>query len=136
MKAEIMESRLVRLSEESKLLLARNATELRQLFEGQYLAEAEFHLFNAADPAPGIARVLDQWEQDYPASKNRRIASWYLHLALEMRHRFYLAVRIARRMARAVLPAGFFPTGGGVEATPADSETMHRVLAELERYRL
>jgi hypothetical protein len=134
MKAEIMDSRLARLSEESQLLRAVNADELRQVFEGQYLVEAEFILFNAPNPAAGIARVLNRWGQDYPASRHRRIASWYLHFALATRDHFYPALRIARRMTRAVLPESFFPTGGGIEATSADSKTMDRLVAELKEY--
>jgi glycosyltransferase involved in cell wall biosynthesis len=136
MKAEVMESRLVRLAEESRLLLSSETAELRRVFEGQYFAEAEFLLFNAPDPSAGIARVLKQWGQDYPFSRNRRLASLYLRVALEIRDSFYLGLRIARRMIRTVLPQSFFPTGGGIEATVADPETMQGVLAELARHRL
>jgi glycosyltransferase involved in cell wall biosynthesis len=131
MKPEIIESRLTRLSETSRLLRTRGFHSLLDIFEGQYFVEAEFLLFNAATRNPDITRVLDQWRADFPASKYRNIARWYLQLAIMMRNHAYFGLRIMRRVIRELLPATFFPTGGGIEATRADEKRMQQVHNEL-----
>jgi hypothetical protein len=77
--------------------------------------------------------VLDQWRSDYPASKYRALASPYLQLSAALRDKAYFAVRVLRRAAHAVLPWDFFPSGGVIEATPADPKLMLRLIEELHR---
>ena len=133
MKPDILESRLSRLSEMTKLLRTRGSARLLNTFEGQYFVEAEFLLFNAIAPQDGIARVIELWRSDFPISKYRALARGYLRLAVIMRDHAYLGLRILRKMVRGLLPGSFFPVGGGIEATPADPKLMQQVNDELHR---
>jgi glycosyltransferase involved in cell wall biosynthesis len=128
----IAESRLVRLREGTSLLQQRKRADLLSVFEGQYFVEAEFLLFNAPNPAPLIARVLEQWREDYPHSRHLKPARRYLWLGLATRERGFLILRMARRAIRSLVPQAFFPSGGLIEAATASQSTMKEITARLE----
>jgi hypothetical protein len=86
---------------------------LLALWEGQYFVEAEFLLFNHAQGDEAIRLVLADWEQDFaPAFMRRLVVRVYFAVALWCRHRAYLMLRIARRLAMKLLPVAYFPRGG------------------------
>jgi glycosyltransferase involved in cell wall biosynthesis len=128
----IAESRIVRLREGTSLLQREKRTDLLTVFEGQYLVEAEFLLFNATDPAPLIAHVLEQWREDYPHSRQLKPATWYLRLAVAARNRAYFVLRMARRAMRSLLPQAFFPSGGLIGAATASQSTMKEITARFD----
>jgi glycosyltransferase involved in cell wall biosynthesis len=133
MKADILASRLTRLCEMSRLLRAHASADLSDSCEGQYFVECEFLLFNADSPTGSIDRVLEAWRSAYPSSTYRKIARSYFNLAIPMRDHAYLGVRILRRAVRVLLPAAFFPTGGGIEATPAAPTLMKQINEKLDQ---
>jgi glycosyltransferase involved in cell wall biosynthesis len=120
-------ARLVRLEAGSELLRRERRLDLLSTFEGQYLAEAEFLLFNAAEPVTLVQRLLERWRTDYPRSRYRPVAEMYLKTALASRDRSYLLLRAARVFTRLLLPSFFFPSGGQIESAEASARTMAKV---------
>jgi GT2 family glycosyltransferase len=127
----LIESRALRLVEGSRLLKKHCASrELVDLWQGQYLVEAEFLLFNTADAGPAIRRVVSDWIRYHrPSWLRRLIVRTYLFLALACRKRAYLILRIARRLAMRLLPEAFFPRGGHFET----AKIQPGVLEEIRR---
>ncbi len=111
--ALLLESRLVRLTEGTRsLAAAETPARLRLIWQGQYLMEAEFLLFNLKNPRPLIKKLIKLWNQDYQnstATFSRRIAECYLLWAELWLRRCYIQVRIARRVAMTLLPEVWFP---------------------------
>ena len=105
---------------------------LLALWEGQYFVEAEFLLFNHAQCGEAIRQVLADWERDFsPAIARRLLVRVYFAVALWCRHRAYLMLRIARRVAMKLLPAAYFPRGGQYHAAHLDGTMMATLLERL-----
>jgi|694.fasta_scaffold19495_11 glycosyltransferase involved in cell wall biosynthesis len=109
---QLLASRRVRLEEGTRTLDKYQANnELRELWEGQYFVEGEFLMFTQAGSQSDILALLQLWSQNYPASGRRiRLASLYFRWCYYFRKRFYVAVRIARRIAMQIFPIGWFPS--------------------------
>lgn len=109
----VVESRRVRLREGTRFLRSReNATPYLRTWEGQYFTEGEFLLFNHRDATEPVRKVLEDWETAFaPSPTLRRTVHAYFATALACRHKTYLLLRIARRLAMQLLPPEFFPRG-------------------------
>jgi glycosyltransferase involved in cell wall biosynthesis len=116
---QLLESRVVRLRAGTQMLNeVSHSRRYQQLWQGQYFRECEFLLFNVPDSQSRIRGVLRAWQADWPGfSIMRAIAACYLWLACLCSRRAYLLLRIGRRISMCLLPAGFFPRGGGFEQT-------------------
>lgn len=119
----LLDSRLTRLRELTPLVRS-HGTPLQQLtWQGQYFVECEFLLFRLEQSATGIQAVLQAWKHDWTAERHSRaIASGYLQIARLCRRQAYLALRIARRIAKVLLPRPWFPAGGQFEAASLDDD--------------
>jgi len=106
----LLHSRRVRLKEGNRLLREPEVPlPLREIWEGQHIVEAEFLLFRDQGCAD-IESVLSLWRDAYSPSPLRRlIVISYVQFALLTRNRAYLLLRLARRLAIAVLPRAYFP---------------------------
>lgn len=105
----LLRSRRRRLSEGSRVIASADS-EHRVAWQGQYLAECEFLLFNV-EPARGlICEIFQDWKRNHPGSSFRRsVSRVYLEIALATRTRCYFVLRLARRIAMLVLPRSYFP---------------------------
>jgi hypothetical protein len=116
----LLESRLIRLSEGTRALVAADAgNDLRKIWEGQYFMEGEFLLFNVAQPAPWLQHLVRQWKRDFektPGSGRRSLASWYLTWCTWWKNRWYLQVRLARQLMLRCLPLTWFPTRSSADS--------------------
>jgi hypothetical protein len=127
----LIESRRARLREGSKALLGAERDSLAA-WEGQYVVEAEFLLFNADVAGPAIKSVLADWRTYHrPGVLRRIVVQSYLSIALATRVRAYLVLRIARRIAMRLLPDEFFPRGGSFESTTLPEHVAARVRSRL-----
>jgi len=125
---DLMESRRERLFEGSRLLRQHPTASFLAVWEGQYFVEAEFLLFNIAQPAAAIFRVLDDWERAAsPGWWRRLVVRNYFALALVARQRVYLLLRVARRLAMVLLPPDYFPARTGGQPARADGAMMDAV---------
>lgn len=108
----LLESRLIRLSEGTRALAAADVEDrLWRIWEGQYFMEGEFLLFNAPEPFVRLRRLQQQWRAEARTSAGwiqRRLAWCYLYWSSWWKNRWYLQVRIARRLLMACLPASWF----------------------------
>ncbi len=126
--AWLLNSRLVRLSEGSRLLLHFGTDSQRRLWQGQYFRECEYLLFQVPGSWGRICAVLRQWKREWPrAGLAWWIACFYLAVACATRRHAYLLLRIARRVAMRLMPVGCFPQPGGFECTSLDAAMERRV---------
>lgn len=113
----LLQSRLVRLSQVRRALCgAQCAPRLLQLWQSQYFMEGEFLLFNRAVDGVWLGRLYRQWRDEYPqVSWHRWLAEMYFGWSMFWRDRWYLQVRLARRLAMLLLPNEWFggPGAGG-----------------------
>jgi glycosyltransferase involved in cell wall biosynthesis len=109
---KLLESRRVRLDEGTRNLEKYRASgSLTELWEGQYFVEGEFLMFTQEGAQQELLSLLKLWSKNYPASSQRiRLASLYFRLGYFFRQRWYLAVRLARRLAMQIFPTGWFPS--------------------------
>ena len=130
---ELIESRRVRLREGTRFLKSRSGiSRLLDWWEGQYFVEAEFLLFNRHRSSDALRAVLNDWEQTFSRPLRLRFAvQAYFSVALACRRHAYLVLRIARRVAMKVLPAGYFPTGGQYHSARAGDDAMKALEARL-----
>jgi len=106
----LLQSRLMRLTQVRQALIqAGSEPGLLQLWESQYFMEGEFLLFNrAADPV-WLGRLCQQWRAEYSQLNWRRwLAEQYFGWSMFWRDRWYLQVRLARRLAMLLLPNAWF----------------------------
>ena len=109
--AALLESRLVRLTQVQRALRDGGAAEdLLKLWQSQYFMEGEFLLFNQRDPAIWLNKLWQQWRVEYPRGGWRqRLAGLYFIWSAFWRDRWYLQVRMARRVVSVLLPQSWFP---------------------------
>ena len=114
----LLESRLTRLREGTRVVQQSGSAADQRAWQGQYFVECEYLLFRGGRDSGGwISRVLAAWRADWPESHQQRIvAAAYLRWARLCRWRAYWGLRVARRLAMLVLPVEFFPRGGRFEA--------------------
>lgn len=108
----LLDSRRTRLAEGSMTLRRLNASEQQlQLWEGQYFVEGEFLVFTQEYPNEQIRKLYQLWLQDYPGGRAKKtLAFWYWRFCSFFRKRFYMAVRIARKLALVMFPKVWFPS--------------------------
>jgi glycosyltransferase involved in cell wall biosynthesis len=106
----LLESRMVRLTEGYKALVAAGAgPELLRIWEGQYFMEGEFLLFNQPSPGLRLTQLIEQWQQHYPRGNwQQKAAALYLRWSSFWLHRWYLQVRLARKAMLRLLPDDWF----------------------------
>jgi glycosyltransferase involved in cell wall biosynthesis len=109
----VVASRIRRLEATSQALGRHHAdAQHRLLWEGQYLVEAEFHLFRNPSPsaaAVAIREVFNLWRRECrPPVFRRWVVGSYLKIALLTRRRAYLVLRVARRIAMLFLPRSYY----------------------------
>lgn len=109
---KLLESRRIRLDAGTHNLEKYGASnELKNLWEGQYFVEGEFLMFTQEDSAQELQSLLELWSKNYPASICFiQLASLYFRWGYFFRKRLYIAVRVARRIAMMIFPAGWFPS--------------------------
>jgi glycosyltransferase involved in cell wall biosynthesis len=109
----LLQSRLTRLSEGTMALAAADAADnLKMIWEGQYFMEGEFLLFNVEQPVAWLRRLQQQWQSDFGTASGRfrrRLGLCYLTWSSWWMNRWYLQVRLARRLMMACLPGSWFP---------------------------
>jgi hypothetical protein len=110
----MIESRQTRLIEGTRALKSMSSDpELLQSWEGQYFVEGEELLFNSESARQAIRDVIAAWvDQFEPPWTQKRVVRTYFGIGLLFRQRAYILLRIARRIAKVLLPTDFFPTGG------------------------
>jgi len=108
---ELLNSRLIRLEEVTAALRkSQIAAKYQAIWEGQYFVECEFLLFNVDRPHDAIGAVLDRWGELYQPSPMRQwLVKRYFAFNLRFLKRYYLLVRISRRLAMLLLPSDYFP---------------------------
>lgn len=109
---DLLESRRIRLSEGTKTLRQHNAPkEFMELWEGQYFVEGEFLVFTQENPSSDLKALKRLWAADFANRAFRKsLAYVYWKFCSTFRKRFYLAVRLARRMAFLLFPSAWFPS--------------------------
>ena len=107
----LLNSRLVRLSQGTRAIVQAGAdANLLQLWHSQYFMEAEFLLFNLADSSHWLQRLMQRCRMDFPQVSWRiMLTACYLSWCQFWRDRWYLQVRLARRIMMCVLPTCWFP---------------------------
>jgi hypothetical protein len=128
-------SRRVRLTEGKQLLVQMCATpHAHDLWEGQFFIECEELLFNASEPHQHIANVMRDWASlCHPPRIRQWLVRSYFRVGSLLRDRVYLAVRIARRLARMALPSSYFPSGGEFQSWVLSEQAMEQVRFKLAR---
>lgn len=126
----LVASRLTRLREGSLFLKSKpELKHIMDIWEGQYFVEAEFLLFNHESADNALRLVLQDWCTDCRPPRRRR---WgvicYFAVALAFRKRAYLILRVARRIAKALVPVSYFPVGGSFHHAKAGVEVMSDLL--------
>ena len=108
----LLESRRTRLTEGTKALRHfQSSNELLKLWEGQYFVEGEFIVFNQENPSSELLALKKLWAADFNnRAFQKRLAYCYWHFCVIFRSRFYLAVRLARRLAFLAFPSEWFPS--------------------------
>ena len=106
----LLHSRRVRLEEGNRILgNSESHLSLQQIWEGQHIVEAEFRLFHNRERAD-IDSILSLWREEFrPPWLRRFVVAAYFGIAFATRDRAYLVLRLARRLAIAVLPRAYFP---------------------------
>jgi glycosyltransferase involved in cell wall biosynthesis len=129
----LIESRRIRLREGMRFLKTVVAgTPYRPVWEGQYIVEAEFLLFNHTPAKRPIQQVLENWQCDCRPSRMRRtIVNGYFSVALACRQHAYLILRIARRIVMKVLPSCYFPNGGQYHRARAEADVLSAIRSRL-----
>jgi hypothetical protein len=109
---QLINSRLTRLTQGTKLLNRMNANyKLMKIWEGQYFMEAEFHLFNNPNANNVVPTILRLWKENNLLVSFRFFqATVYLNIALATKRKAYFLLRLARRIARSLLPPYYFPS--------------------------
>lgn len=105
-----LRARRIRLEEGRELIITMGiAGRLALIWEGQYFVEAEFLLFNLANPGKSIKEVIKDWQAQYSPSPWRRLTvGSYLYVALRTRDRAYWVLRAARKAVMMILPGEYF----------------------------
>jgi hypothetical protein len=106
MRPETVASRRTRLAEMQKLIdNADISHEARLTWQGEYVAEAEFLLFNHPEPRPFVRDILADMKQHAGMSNWQQTAvRTYFTIALVTRDRAYILLRLARNMLRLLVP--------------------------------
>jgi glycosyltransferase involved in cell wall biosynthesis len=109
---ELLESRRIRLREGTKTLRRHNApNELLEIWEGQYFVEGEFLVFTQQNPRSDLRALKSLWSSDFESlSLRKQLAFCYFEFCTFFRKRFYLLLRIARRIAMRLFPSHWFPS--------------------------
>jgi hypothetical protein len=128
----LLDSRETRLARGSAAVQAAGSREEQLTWQGQYLVEAEFLLFNVPDSRLRQDRVLKAWREVWqPAWRHWVVARNYLTVAQATKSCCYNVLRVARRAARALLPECFFPTGGQFETAELPPDALADLRARL-----
>jgi glycosyltransferase involved in cell wall biosynthesis len=113
----LLQSRLIRLTEGTRVVRAYGTPAHKLAWQGQYFVECEFLLFRLPSNPERLHVTMEAWHQDWPSLQVTRLICWtYLVFASFVRRRAYILLRIARRLAMLCLPGVFFPRGGRFEA--------------------
>lgn len=113
---QLLSSRMIRLEEGSKALQGCENPDWVRDWQGQYMAEAEFLLFNVPQSRNKQQCVMDEWSRQWnPRTFHTVVARSYLWIAERTRNQGYLLLRIARRIAKLLLPSAFFPSSTGFQ---------------------
>ncbi|MEZ6126162.1 MAG: hypothetical protein R3C49_23785 [Planctomycetaceae bacterium] len=127
---ELLDSRERRLAEGSALLNhASKNPHHQQLWEGQYVAEAEFILFRNEGESRRIRRILQGMFENHSVGIFRMtVLKAYFGVATKCCNRAYLLLRIARRLAMRLLPRSYFLSGSQFESAtlPDEAQTLLR----------
>jgi len=107
----LLQSRVVRLTQGTVAIVQAGADpRLLRLWQSQYFMEAEFLLFNVPDSSRRLRSLIQQWRMDFPQEGWRiMLTATYLGWCEFWRSRWYLQVRLARRIVMCVLPECWFP---------------------------
>lgn len=121
----LLDSRMNRLKKGTQLVKAYGTLRQQRLWEGQYIVEAEFLLFNIARSRSRQAQVLKQWKTEWmPSVYYRIVVKTYFVISNHLISHAYLLLRLSRRLAMLALPPAFFPKGGGFEAVEIHSSRL------------
>lgn len=129
----MIESRQTRLVEGLHALEEMSSDpELLQIWEGQYFVEAEKLLFGSDNAKQEINDVIIAWTEFFQPPWVRKWIVWvYFNFGLLSRRKAYLLLRIARRMAKLLLPREFFPSGGFFETYECEPEVAFTIKNQL-----
>ncbi len=128
----LLDSRMTRLAKGTQLVKKYGTKRQQRLWEGQYFVEAEFLLFNVPNSRQRQKDVLRLWKQNWmPVAVYSMIGSCYFGVAHLTKDRYYLLLRIARRLAMSLLPSEFFPKGGAFESAELNPEILKTLKAKL-----
>lgn len=128
----LLDSRIVRLERGTRLVQQFGTLEQCLLWAAQYFIEAEFLLFCVPASQQRQKSILDAWKQAWtPPVLRWVVLQGYLRIAQVTRKRCYLILRIARRVVMMIMPAYFFPQGGGFESTLLPEADFHDLLERL-----
>ncbi len=107
----LVQNRRNRLREGARALRELGATPAqRRLFDGQFLVEAEFLLFNVPNPEKAIRDTIALIGQEgSPSAFQLAVAKVYLWIALRCKAKAYFVLRLTRRLAMLLLPQEYFP---------------------------
>jgi glycosyltransferase involved in cell wall biosynthesis len=129
----LLDSRIERLRQLTPLLRSKGTEIQKCTWQGQYFVECEFLLFRTENPSERIDRLLNAWRIDWDGEQSgRTISRLYFNTAQYFRKRLYLILRIARRIAKILLPRDFFPKGGTFENTKLDQEQLISLKRKLQ----
>jgi hypothetical protein len=128
----LLDSREMRLARGSAAMQVAGSREEQLAWQGQYLVEVEFLLFNVPDSRLRQDRILSAWREVWqPVWRHWVIARSYVTMAQATRSSCYPVLRVARRVARALLPECFFPTGGQFETAELPPDALADLRARL-----
>lgn len=117
MSNRLLDSRRTRLKRGSAVVQQFGSRENQVTWQGQYLVEADFLLFNVPDSDVRQRDILTDWQCTWsPKLFTRAVVIAYNAAARRSFTCCFLALRICRRFARILLPETFFPTGGEFES--------------------
>ena len=132
--SQLLQSRLIRLREGSKTILTHDNWDQQQCWEGQYVVEAEFLMFNCPGSGEHQAIVLREWrERHKPSLLHRIIIKTYFGIANRCKQHCYIGLRIARRIAMRLLPVSYFPQASDFESACLTTERYEQVVSQLDQ---
>lgn len=131
----LFQNRQQRLAECSRALREFNASAAcLDAWEGQYFVEAEFLMFNMPQASAAVRQTLDDMAEAFPGYGLRHlIARLYCALTLRCKAKAYLVVRVARRLAMALLPASYFAQPTPTRERQMTDATLAEIRARLQQ---
>ena len=106
-----------------------------ECWAGQYFVEMEYLLFNKKHSSKHILDIVKAWAVEFRPSLMRRVTvQGYLYVAILSKDSIYILLRIARRVAMALLPATFFPRSCSFQQERISSSVIKDIGERLEGY--